>query len=133
MMSVGKKDSGSPTVISNVMGNGQTGLSGSGIKKYAHQWIQDWCNEHGWTDLFLERYHYWAFPPGAVMPQPIPGDVLYAIKQEKGLSPTERWSYGLGLSLTTLALIVAYLWNTPMPLAFAFGICAVTVAYLEDE
>ncbi len=103
------------------------------MKKYAYQWIQDWCDQHGWTDLFLERYHYWAFPPGAVLPQPIPGDVLQAIKQEKGLSPTERTWYGAGLAIATLASLCAYLWNTPMPLVLAFGLCALTVAYLEDE
>ena len=108
-------------------------MKGSGIKKYAHQWIQDWCNEHGWTDLFLERYSYWAFPPGAVMPQPIPGDVLHAIKQEKGLSPIERRWYGLGLGGAAVAIAITYAWNTPLPLALAFGLCALTVAYLEDE
>lgn len=103
------------------------------MKKYAHQWIQDWCNEHGWTDVFLERYRYWAFPPGAVMPQPIPRDVLQTIKQAQGLSPLERYWYGGAIALSLVAAVAAYSFNNPMPLVFAFMLGAVSVAYLEDE
>ena len=103
------------------------------MKKYAYQWVQDWCNEHGWTDLFLERYHYWAFPPGSVIPQPIPFDVLHAIKQEKGLSPTERRWYSLGVSMAALAGVASYCLNTPLPLVLAFSLCAFTIAYLDED
>jgi hypothetical protein len=103
------------------------------MKKYAYLWVQDWCSEHGWTDLFLERYHYWAFPPGAVLPQPIPFDVLHAIKREKGLSPTERLWYGAGLAIATLSALGSYVFSSPLPLVLAFSLCALTVAYLEED
>lgn len=105
----------------------------STMKKYAYQWIQDWCQEHGWTDVFLERYRYWAFPPGAVMPEPIPYDVLHAIKREQGLSPLERYWYGGAIALSLVAGVTTYYFNNPMPLVLAFMLGAISVAYLEDE
>ena len=53
------------------------------MKHYCEEWVKDWCFENGWTDLYVERCHYWAFPPGAVMPEPIPPRVLRLIKAEK--------------------------------------------------
>lgn len=103
------------------------------MKKYAYQWVQDWCQENGWTDLFIERCHYWAFPPGGVMPQPIPLQVLQKIKREKGLSPTEKWGYGAGLAISILSIVMTYWSQCPLPIVFAFGFCALGVAYLDDE
>lgn len=103
------------------------------MKRYAYHWIQDWCLEHGWTDLFIERYCYWAFPPGAVMPQPIPNTVLQTIKRQKGLSPAEKVGYGLALATTGLAALVTYRSGCPFPLVIAFGVCALVLAYLDDE
>ena len=38
------------------------------MERYSIQWIEAWCVENGWTDLFIERGgNYWAFPPGGVM------------------------------------------------------------------
>lgn len=103
------------------------------MKKYAHSWIQDWSTENGWTDIFLERYRYWGFPPGAVMPQPIPYDVLHAIKQEQGLSPVEKRWYGVAVMATIVASLAAYGLNSPLPMVFAFILGAISVAYLDDE
>lgn len=103
------------------------------MKKYANNWIQDWCHEHGWTDIFMERYRYWAFPPGAVMPQPIPYDVLQAIKREQGLSPLEKRWYGGAIAISLCAGVAAYWLNSPLPLALAFIVGAISVAYLDDE
>ena len=57
------------------------------MKHYSDQWVEEWCQENGWTELFLERQdHYWAFPPGAVIPEPIPHQTLKIIKSKKGWS-----------------------------------------------
>lgn len=104
------------------------------MKHFHDEWIQEWCDNNGWTDLFQERYnHYWAFPPGGVMPEPIPQQVLRLIKLEKGFSNQEQaWLIGVGL-VSIIALITSCLWFTPMPVVLAFGFDAVTFARLECE
>ena len=37
---------------------------------------QDWCNAHGWTDLFFQEGQFYGFPPSAVIPTPIPKEAL---------------------------------------------------------
>ncbi len=109
-------------------------ISSLKMKHYCETWIEEWCQENGWTDLFIERYNnYWAFPPGAVIPEPIPYKVLRLIKAEKGFTPQERfWSIS-ALICTVLAVISTYLLKCPMPLVFAFAFDAITMAQLEVE
>lgn len=104
------------------------------MKHYCDEWIQEWCEENGWTDLFIERYsNYWAFPPGAVIPEPIPPQTLRLIKAEKGLCGQERlWIVSAGIA-TLLSIIMSYLLKSPMPIVFAFAFGAVTVAKLEVD
>ncbi|MGD1874627.1 MAG: hypothetical protein ACFB02_16430 [Mastigocoleus sp.] len=104
------------------------------MKHYNYQWIEEWCQDNGWTDLFMERSNnYWAFPPGGVIPEPIPGKVLNAIKAEKGLTPQERiWSLSAVIA-TMLAAGVTYWLRCPIPMVAAFAFNAVTVAQLEVE
>ena len=104
------------------------------MKHYCDEWIKEWCHENGWTDLFVERNdNYWAFPPGAVMPEPIPPKVLRFIKAEKGLTFEERWLSISAVIGTIVAIVSTYLLKCPMPLVFAFAFDAVTVAQLEIE
>ncbi|MBL1177131.1 hypothetical protein [Pantanalinema sp. GBBB05] len=103
------------------------------MNHYSAQWIEDWCTANGWTDWFLERSRYWAFPPNAVMPVPIPTQVLRAIKAERGLCYEERvWCWATVLS-ASLAVLFTYVLSSPMPLIAAFAFCAVTVARMEDD
>lgn len=104
------------------------------MNHYCYTWIEEWCNDNGWTDLFQqERKEYWAFPPNAVMPLPIPSQTLQIIKAERGLSPDERkWCFVAGL-FTVAAGISSFLLQSPMPLVAAFAFCAVIVAQLEVE
>jgi len=103
------------------------------MKKYSYQWIETWCRENGWTDLFMERRDYWAFPPGAVMPVPIPNTVLHTIKAEKGWTADEKvwvgsaWMGAIAGAALTITL------HSPMPLVAAFAFGAVVVAMLEDN
>ncbi len=104
------------------------------MKHYADEWIQEWCQENGWTDLFIERYNnYWAFPPGAVMPEPIPPHTLRLIKASKGFSQEERIWSTTAIIVAIVATILSYLTQCPLPLVFAFAFGAVTVAQLEVE
>lgn len=103
------------------------------MNHYCDQWIQDWCEEHGWTDWFREQRQYWAFPPNAVIPLPIPSEALYLIKQQKGLSTDEQaWCLAAMLS-AVLAAVSSYVLSSPIPLVMAFAFCAVIAARLEVE
>jgi hypothetical protein len=104
------------------------------MNHYCRAWIEEWCRDNGWTELFLQkRNEFWAFPPNAVMPLPIPTPVLRQIKAQKGLSYEEKlWSSIAGCS-SLLAAALSYLSHSPMPLVAAFVFCAMIVANMEDD
>jgi hypothetical protein len=103
------------------------------MQHFSMQWIEEWCQENGWTDLFLECSHYWAFPPNAVMPVPIPMQVLRSIKAKKGMCLEERIWCLAAVSSAIAGVAATYFLSSPMPLIAAFAFCAVTVARMEDE
>lgn len=104
------------------------------MKHYHEDWIQEWCEDNGWTDLFVERYNnYWAFPPGAVMPEPIPQKILRLIKAEKGFTKEERNWLLIIVIVAIISGILTYLWQCPLPIVFSFALSAVTVARMEVE
>ncbi|MEA5579410.1 hypothetical protein [Anabaena sp. UHCC 0451] len=104
------------------------------INHYSIEWIEAWCMENGWTDLFVERRdNYWAFPPGGVMPEPIPVHVLRVIKEQNGLTNQEIYWSIAAVVITILSVIYTFTLKCPMPLVFAFAFNAVTVAQLETE
>ncbi len=103
------------------------------LKHYQKEWIDEWCQLNGWTDLYIERCHYWAFPPGAVMPEPIPPKVLRAIKAEKGLSGEEQLCSMSAVVVAVMGAILSYVLQSPMPLVLAFAFGAIAVALLEVE
>lgn len=79
------------------------------------------------------RNEFWAFPPHAVMPLPIPNQVLQTIKQQRGLSVAEkRWRLAAFAS-TAIAILLSWMMQSPMPLVTAFVFCAIVVAQLEVE
>jgi|SRR3712207_2165629 len=103
------------------------------IKHFCEEWLHEWCHLNGWTDLYIERSQYWAFPPGAVMPEPIPPRALRLIKAEKGLSASERWWSVSAVIVALIAASVSFLLQCPVPMMFAFAFGAITVALLEVE
>ena len=104
------------------------------MQHFHDEWIQEWCDRNGWTDLFMERYnHYWAFPPNCVMPEPIPQKVMRLIKSEKGLSSNEQKWLGYAIIASVFAMLVSYFLMTPMPLMFAFAFDAIVVARMDCE
>jgi hypothetical protein len=96
-------------------------------------WVEDWCRDNGWTDLFVERRQFWAFPPGAVMPQPIPRAVLADLKALRGLSPAERLGTAVGLLATALAVTLSVWGRSPLPLTLAFAALAAWTGILDDD
>jgi hypothetical protein len=103
------------------------------MKHYSPEWIEEWCLDNGWTGWFWECSHFWAFPPNALMPVPIPTQVLKAIKVEKGLCHEEKlWCLAAAFSVIAAATATYFL-ASPMPLMASFAFCAVTAARMEDE
>ena len=104
------------------------------IKHFCDDWVKEWCDDNGWTDLFMERYNnYWAFPPGAVMPEPIPPKTLRLIKSQKGLCPEERVWLTSAIAISLISMIFGCFLANPTPLVFAFAFGAITAAKLEVE
>lgn len=101
------------------------------MKHFCDDWIKEWCQDNGWTDLFVERFDYWAFPPHAVMPLPIPKETLIQIKAEKGFSQEERMWLGWAIAISISGMISSYLLNCPMPLVFAFAFTSIIVGNFE--
>jgi hypothetical protein len=98
-----------------------------------YRYIQQWCQEHGWTDLFIEQRQFWAFPPGSFIPVPVPTSALkrfyakqYPTRQAKVLSLSV---VGAALGAVTIAALTL----SPVPLLLGFGCCAIAVALLEPE
>jgi hypothetical protein len=103
------------------------------MNHYSSQWIEDWCQDNGWTDWFLERSRYWGFPPNAVMPMPIPSQALRSIKASRGLCFEERVWCGVAVCSAAIAIAASYVMSSPMPLLAAFAFCAIITAQMEDE
>jgi hypothetical protein len=103
------------------------------MKRFAPQWIDEWCHANGWTDWFIDRTGYWAFPPRAVMPLPIPHQALRAIKSEKGLSREEKFWCATAVASAAVTGWLSYALTSPMPLVAAFAFCAIVVVSLDDD
>jgi len=103
------------------------------MNKYCMNWIQEWCQDNGWSDPFQVRREYWAFPPHAVMPLPIPSQALQVIKAKKGLSPIERVWLSAVFGVTAIAATTGLWFENPMPLVAAFVFCALVFAAMDDE
>lgn len=102
------------------------------IRPLADEWIDEWCQRHGWTEWMWLNQWYWAFPPNGVIPEPLPREALRLLKRQKGWSQQER---GLTLGAVSVALgsaLASYGLHCPLPLVLAFGICAVVSIQLEE-
>lgn len=103
------------------------------MKHFCDDWIQEWCENNGWTDWFLERRDYWAFPPHGVMPLPIPKQTLMEIKSAKGFSPEEKIWLSVSIAISVFGALFSYAFHCPMPLVFAFAFTAIIVANFETD
>jgi len=104
------------------------------MRHFRDEWINEWCQQNGWTDLVIERQaNYWAFPPNAVMPEPIPRKILREIKSEKGMSYEEKNLAIITLAIALIAVIFSCGFNCPMPLVLAFAFAAIAIPQFEIE
>jgi hypothetical protein len=104
------------------------------MKHFRDEWINEWCQQNGWTDLVIERQaNYWAFPPNAVMPEPIPRKILREIKVEKGMSEQEKSLAFVTSAIALIAVVCSFGFQCPMPLVIAFAFAAIAVPQFEIE
>lgn len=103
------------------------------ISKVLHNHMQAWCQENGWTDLFVEQYQFWAFPPGSVLPIPVPAQALEGYYKNRVASPQERLLSLVSIGTTLGAVLWTTLTLSPLPLLVAFGGCAIAVGLLEED
>jgi len=103
------------------------------MNKYCMSWIQEWCRANNWSEPFRQCDEYWAFPPQAVMPLPIPSQELQLIKAEKGASPAERLWFAMVWSVSAIALTTGVWLQNPMPMVFAFAFCAMVFAAMDEN
>jgi hypothetical protein len=102
------------------------------MPKVPYEYLQRWCQEHGWTDLFMEQRQFWAFPPGAVLPLPIPA---YAFEgfQHNRLSGRSLLLNAAAVVFTLGGICLTALTYSPMPLLSAFAISTIIVALLPEQ
>jgi hypothetical protein len=98
-----------------------------------YQYLQQWCQEHDWTDLFVEQFQFWAFPPGSVIPVPIPTYALEGFYRRRKISIPFRLLILAVIGVSLLAVVRTVLTLSPMPLVFAFGLCMFVFAVLDEE
>ena len=103
------------------------------MKHYCDKWIEEWCVENGWSDLYIEKNQYWAFRPGAFIPEPIPTNILRGIKHKKGLSINEKYWSITAIVITIISLIITVFLRSPIFLVLAFGIDGLTLANLDID
>lgn len=103
----------------------------SSLLKYSYTSALAWCQEHGWTDLFVEQYQYWAFPPGGVMPLPLPSQALQLIELPTAISPQQRRLQWLALAIALVTTGLSCWYQSLMPLLVGFSTCALLIAAQE--
>jgi hypothetical protein len=103
------------------------------MPKVLHQYIQQWCQENGWTDLFVEQRQFWAFPPNAVLPVPVPTHALEGFYAEREMTPQVGLINLFSIGAALGAVFLTEFTQSPIPLLAAFGCCAIAVALLEEE
>lgn len=76
---------------------------------------------------------YWAFPPGGVMPQPIPPNTLRDLKSQYGMTQQEKVWTSTAIAISLVMVLISYLTKCPMPLIAGFAYAAFVVAGLEVD
>jgi len=101
------------------------------ILKYSWDVAWAWCQENGWTDLFIEQYRLWAFPPGGVMPLPLPEGALQEISLSSELSPRQVMSQALVFAAAVGSILTSFATHSPIALVVGFAACAIAVGLGE--
>jgi hypothetical protein len=104
------------------------------MPKVPYDYLQRWCQEHGWTDLFMDQCQFWAFPPGAVLPLPIPAYAFEGFHSTGAPSARSGWLLNaMAIVCTIVGIVLTTITFSPIPLLAAFAVSAAAVALVEDH
>lgn len=106
-------------------------ITSTPILKYSLDVARAWCQENGWSDLFIEQYRLWAFPPGGVMPLPLPECALEEITFNPELGPREILSQALVFTAAVGSILTSFATHSPVVLVVGFAACAIAVGLGE--
>lgn len=81
--------------------------------------------------FFIEQYQYWAFPPGGVMPLPLPTEGLQFIELPVALSAQQRRLQILALAIALITMGLSGWLQSLFPLVIGFSCCALLMAAQE--
>jgi len=84
------------------------------MDKSIERHIKKWCEDSRWTDLFVHKGQFYAFPPGAVVPLAVPTEVIESVKNIRG-NLVRSFNQLLLIIVQSLAFIVLnYLGGFPI-------------------
>ncbi len=106
-------------------------ITATPILKYSLEVARAWCQENGWSDLFIEQYRLWAFPPGGVMPLPLPECALQEISFDEALTPRQVFSQALVFVAAVGSILTSFATHSPVVLVVGFAACALAVGLGE--
>lgn len=64
------------------------------MNRQQEEQVRQWCKDNNWTDLFIHENKFYAFPPHAVIPLPVP------IEENKIEPESRQYNYLLYLAIT---------------------------------
>lgn len=64
------------------------------MNKQQEEQVRQWCKDNNWTDLFIHENKFYAFPPHAVIPLPVP------IEKSKSKHEFRQYNHLLYLAIT---------------------------------
>ncbi|HCF29133.1 MAG TPA: hypothetical protein DEV81_18460 [Cyanobacteria bacterium UBA11049] len=70
------------------------------MNKQQEEQVRQWCEDNNWTDLFIHENKFYAFPPHAVIPLPVP------IEKDKIERESRHYNHLLYLAITIDSLII---------------------------
>ncbi len=64
------------------------------MNKQQEEQVRQWCEDNNWTDLFIHENKFYAFPPHAVIPLPVP------LEENKINHESRQYNHLLYLAIT---------------------------------
>lgn len=83
--------------------------------------------------MFIEQRQFWAFPPGSVLPVPVPTHAIEGFYSTREMLPQVGLLNLFSVGVTLGAVLLTVVTLSPVPLLLAFGCCAIAVAILEED
>lgn len=76
--------------------------------------IKKWCENSGWTDSFVQKGQFYAFPPGAVIPLPVPTAAIESAKKVREIQVRHFKQLLLVLMPSLAVIVLTYICSFPL-------------------